>query len=81
MHDIFDLGDLFELFSLIWDLLELLVRATARVVRWMTSQTMREGTQTIYLEKRAPRAAERDRAFSPTRRRRAKWRKASYAMR
>jgi len=76
MHDIFDFGDLFELLSLVWDLLELLVHATDRVVRWMTGQTIREGTQTIYIEKRTSRVAEHDRFFSPTRRPRAKWRKA-----
>jgi hypothetical protein len=81
MHDIFDLGDLFELLSLVWDLLEFTVRASARLVRWMTGQAMREGTQTIYIEKRASRAAEHDRVFSPTRRSRTRGRKASYAIR
>jgi hypothetical protein len=81
MHHIFDLADLFELLSLVWDLLEFIVRATARLVRWMTGQTMREGTQTIYIEKRTSRATERDRVFSPTRRSRTRRRKASYATR
>ena len=88
MHDIFDLGDVFELLSLVWDVLELIVdvlelivRATARLVRWMTGQAMREGTQTIYIEKRASRAVERDRVFSPTRRPRTRGRKASYTVR
>jgi hypothetical protein len=76
MHDIFDLGDVFELLSLVWDAVELIIRVTARIVRWMTTQKIREGTRTIYLEKRTSRAAERDRFFSPTRRRRAGWRKA-----
>ena len=78
MHDIFDLGDLFELLSVVWDVTELIVRATAAFVRWMTRQAMREGTQTIYIEKRTSCAAERDRVFSPTRRPRTRGRKASY---
>jgi hypothetical protein len=81
MHHIFDLADLFELLSLVWDVLEFIVRAGARLVRWMTGQAMREGTQTIYIEKRASRAAEHDRVFSPTRRPRTRGRKASYAVR
>jgi hypothetical protein len=81
MHHIFDLADLFELLSLVWDLLEFIVRATARLVRWITGQGIREGTQTIYIENRQSRAAERDRVFSPTRRSRTRRRKASYAIR
>jgi hypothetical protein len=81
MHDIFDLGDLFELLTLVWDVSELIVRATARLVRWMTGEAMREGTRTIYIEKRASRPAEHDRVFSPTRRPLTRRRKASYAIR
>jgi len=81
MHHIFDLADLFELLSLVWDVLEFIVRAVARLVRWMTGQAMREGTQTIYIEKRASRTAEQNRVFSPTRRPRTRGRKASFVIR
>ena len=68
-------------FELLSQVLEFIVRASARLVRWMTGQAMREGTQTIHIEKRASRAAAHDRVFSPTRRSRTRRRKASYAIR